>query len=72
VLAEAAVSAPERWQVWFAPGSWLESNVRLERVLAEVIDESDELGEVVLAEMDVPKRLGWPAWTLPQLSVRAR
>lgn len=67
VLTDAAVSAPERWQVWFAPGSWLESNVRLERVLAEVTDESDELSEVVLAELDVPGRLGWPAWTLPQL-----
>jgi hypothetical protein len=33
VLTDAAVSAPELWQVWFAPGSWWESNVRLERVL---------------------------------------
>jgi hypothetical protein len=65
-LTDAAVSVPERWQVWFEPGSWLECNVRLARVLAELAAEC-EGDEVPLSQMNVLARLGWPAWTLPRL-----
>lgn len=69
VLTDAAVTVPDRWQYWFEPGSWLERNVHLQRVLAEVTDEAEGSNEVALTEMNVPGRLGWPSWALPGLPV---
>lgn len=68
VLTEAAVSAPARWQVWFEPGSWLECNVQLQRMLAELAAES-EGRDIPLAMANIPARLGWPSWVLPTLPV---
>lgn len=69
VLTDAATTVPDRWHSWFQPGSWLERNVQLQRLLAEVAAESESLREVALAELNVPARLGWPRWALPTLPV---